>query len=240
VDAIMHKLERLAYWKAVAVDELRAAGATDVAEFENITFETEDQLYGYFQCFRPDGKGVDRVFAGIVGGGEIVQRLRQVYECTSDSSGPYFIVRRPAPADPEKLMDLTTQHYLKVREFASAIGHAEHVRELEVLPKIEIRRERIPDRARSDVFAPEASVYDVTGDWFAGLERIQSEALLLHEAFYSIACDYKIAHHLMWPLYRYSTEIEEPFAPYFELWTHGALPFFEKPGLVNVYVAGDS
>ena len=61
----------------------------------------------------------------------------------------------------------------------------------------------------------------------------------LHEAFYSIACDYKIAHYLMWPLYRGSTEIEEPFAPYFELWTHGALPFFKKPGLAIVYVTGD-
>jgi hypothetical protein len=235
----MHLLERLAYWKGFAVEELRAAGATDVAKFEKIAFETEDQLYGYFQCFRPYGKGVDRVFAGIVGGDEIVQRLRQVYECTSDSSGPYFIVRRPAPADPERLVNLTTQHYLKIREMAGAIGHAELARELDALPRIEIKREGIPDRTRSDVFAPEASVYDAAGDWHSGLKPVRSDALLLHEAFYSIACDYKIAYHLMWPLYRHGTGIEEPFAAYFELWKLGALPFFEKPGLVIVYVTGD-
>jgi hypothetical protein len=235
----MHNLERFAYWKSVAVEALRAAGSEGVAEFQRIVFKNEDQLYGYFECFRPDGKGVENVFAGIVGGDEIVQRLRKVYECTNDSAGAYFIVRRPAPVTPERLVDLTTQHYLKVRQIARSFGDARLVSELEVFPEIEIKRETIPDRVRSDVYAPEASVYDVTGDWFRGLDPIQSDALLLHEAFYSIACDYKIAHYLIWPLYWSSTEIEEPFAPYFELWTHGSLPFFEKPGLVTVYVTGE-
>lgn len=241
----MDKLERLAYWKNIAVDALRPAGPLGqwgregVAEFERLVFKNEDELYGYFECFRPDGKGVEKVFAGIVGGDEIVERLRKVYECTKDSTGAYFIVRRPAPASPERLVDLTTQHYIKVREIARGFDHARLASELEVLPEIEIKLEAIPERTRSDVNAPETSVYDVTGDWFIGLDPIQSDALLLHEAFYSIACDYKIAQFLMWPLYRHSTEIEEPFAPYFQLWTHGALPFFGKPGLVTVYVTGN-
>jgi hypothetical protein len=236
----MDKLERLAYWKAVGVEALRADGSESVGAFEQIVFKDEYDLYGYFECFRPDGKHVERVFAGIVGGDEIIERLRKVYESTKESSGPYFIVRRLAPATPERLADLTTQHYMKVRQIARSVDDERLASELAVLPEIEIKRESLPDRLRSDVNAPEASVYDVTGDWFGGLNPIESDALLLREAFYSIACDYKIAQHLMWPLYRHSTEIEEPFAPYFELWTHGALPFFGKPGLVTVYVTGDS
>jgi hypothetical protein len=243
---MMDKLERFAYWKSVAVDALRPAGPLSqwgregVAEFEKLVFKNEDELYGYFECFRPDGKGVEKVFAGIVGGDEIVQRLRKVYECTKDSTGAYFIVRRPLPATPERLVDLTTQHYTKVRQIARIFDHARLASELEVLPEIKIKREAIPERTRSDVNAPEASVYGVTGDWFTDLAPIPSDALLMKEAFYSIVCDYKIARYLMWPLYRGSTEIEEPFAPYFELWTHGALPFFEKPGRITVYVTGDN
>jgi hypothetical protein len=239
----MDKLERLAYWKSVAVDALRAAGREGVAEFEKIVFKDEDSLFGYFDCFRPDGKGVKRVFAGVVGGDEIVERLLRVYECTKESSNAwgYFIVRRPVPATPERLIDLTRQHLDKVRQIAGSFGHTRLTSELEPLPEIRIKWEAISQQTESDVYAPEASIYDVTGDWFRGLEPMESDALMMGEAFYSIACDYMIAHHLMWPLYRQSTEIEEPFAPYFDLWRVGALPFFERPGLVNVYVSeGDA
>ena len=69
---------------------------------------------------------------------------------------------------------------------------------------------------------------------------LQSDAILKEEAFYSIACDYNLAHYLLWPLYRDGTKIDEPFAPYFELWARGAKAIFEKPGRVTVYVAGDT
>lgn len=242
----MDKLERLAYWKSIAVNAIRPAGPLaqwgreGVAEFEELVFENEDELYGYFECFRPDGEGLEKVFSGIVGGDEIVLRLRKVYECTNDSTGAYFIVRRPIPATPERLLDLTKQHLEKVRQIAISFGDPRLAGELETLREIKIKREVISQQTRCDFNAPEVSVYEVTGDWFRGLDPIPSDALLMEEAFYSIACDYKIAHYLMWPLYRNATEIEDPFAPYFELWTHGALPFFGEPGLVTVYVSDDS
>jgi hypothetical protein len=227
--------KRLEYWKSVAVDTCRAAGA-DVAELEEMVFEDEYALSGYFGYFRPEGKGVERVFAGIVGGEEIVQRLRRIYDCTRDESGLYFVVRQPVPATAERLVELTRQHLLKVKQIARAFGHDGLTSQLKVLPEIKIKRQAIPDETRCNPGAPESDVYHVTGDWFGNLEPAPSDALWLHEAFYSIAADYKIAHYLLWPLHRQSTDIEDPFAPYFELRTHGALPFFEKPGLVNVYV----
>jgi len=237
----MDKLERLAYWKSVAVDAVRAAGRDGVAEFEEIVFKNEDDLFAFFDCFRPDGACLERVFAGVVGGDEILQRLRRIYELKETATAfGYFVVRRPAPATPERLVELTTRRLDKVRQIAIDFGESELASLLEELPEIKIKREAIPQQTRSDVYAPGAIVYDVTGDWFSGLGPIQSDALLLHEALYSIACDYKIAYYLLWPLYQRSTEIEDPFAPYFELWTHGALPFFGKPGLVTVYVTGDS
>jgi len=86
----------------------------------------------------------------------------------------------------------------------------------------------------------ETIIHDLRSDWFLSLKPKQSDALLMGEAFYSIACDYYIADYLLWPLYQHSTVIEEPFAPYFELWTHGALAIFERPGQVTVYVGSES
>jgi hypothetical protein len=51
---------------------------------------------------------------------------------------------------------------------------------------------------------------------------VQSHASLMDEALYTIACDYNLAYHILWPLYRHLSDIDEPFAEYFELWKHGA------------------
>jgi len=237
----MDKLERLACWKAIAVDAIRAAGRDGAAQLEGEVWKNEDDLFGFFDCFRPDGTMVERVFAGVVGGDEIVQRLLRVYECTRGTFNAwgYFIVRRPVPATPERLVELTAQHLDKVRQIARSHQDADLAKLMDTVPEIEIRRGPAPDRKLPDYNAPETMIYDVVGDWLSGLDPLESDALLLDEAFYSIACDYDIARYLCWPLYRKSTEIEEPFGPYFELWTHGARPIFEKPGLVNVYVTGD-
>src|SRR5262249_44983943 len=76
----MDKLERLAHWKAIAVDETRVSGRSGVEEMASSEWTDEDSLFGFLDCFRPNGRGIDKVFAGIVRGDEIVQRLLRVYE----------------------------------------------------------------------------------------------------------------------------------------------------------------
>ncbi len=234
----MDKLQRLANWKSVAVGAARAAGRDGVNELEKVTFKSEDDLFAFFDCFRPDGDGLETVFAGVVGGEEILLRIRRIYALKeTETAFGYFVIRRPIPSSHDELLDLTERHYLNVRQIAHPMNDSLLASELEVLPEIKIKREAIPTRNYSAYSnSPEAVINDATGDWFHDLAPLQSDALLLNEAFYSIARDYNIAHYLMWPLYRSGTEIDEPFKPYFELWMRGASPFFEKPGLVSVYV----
>src|SRR5262245_30618640 len=153
----------------------------------------------------------------------------------------YFIVCRPARATPEMLIELTKQHLTKVREIARSSGKDDLTAKLDPLPAIEIKYTREPPfpEKQPDLAAPETAIYGVVGDWFSDLVPVQSDALLLDEAFYYIACDYYIAQYLMWPLYSQSTDIIEPFAPYFELWTYGATPVYKKPGLATVFIPGD-
>jgi hypothetical protein len=237
----MDNAERLASWKNLAVEACRAAGREGVEELEAAVWKSEDDLLAFFDCFRPTGAGLEKVFAGVTGGDEILKRLRRVYALTDTTSRwGYFLVRRPIGATPERLVNLTRQHLEKVRQIAHSVGDGDLASMLAMLPEIEIKREAASAQTLSDFNAPEALAYDAVSDWFIGLEPVQSDALLMGEAFYSIACDYNIARYLMWPLYRHSTDIEEPFAPYFELWTHGARPFFGKAGLVTVYAAGNT
>src|SRR5688572_15579290 len=102
--------ERYASWKRIAIDVLRARGRDDAADLERVVWTEEEDLFGFFDCFRPDGGGLERVFAGVVGGDQILPRLLRVYESTKGSEGAYFVVRRPAPVTDERLIELTTQH----------------------------------------------------------------------------------------------------------------------------------
>jgi hypothetical protein len=256
-DVIMDKLERLAYWKAVAAEATRSAGRDGANELDARVWKTEDDLFAFFDCFRPNGKDLEKVFAEVVGGDEILQRLLKVYGL-KDTSSPwgYFIVRQPSSATPERLVDLTTQHLEKVRQIAhSYLSESDQKKKIDERDKataaeligllegdlqIKVKRQPRPVRLQPDYDAPETIIYDMLSDWFNDLVPTESDALLMDEAFYSIACDYKIADYLMWPLYRDSTNIEEPFAPYFELWTHGAIPIFERPEMVTVYLNNNS
>lgn len=68
----------------------------------------------------------------------------------------------------------------------------------------------------------DAAIYDLEERWFSGLQSVFEADGVLGEAFYSIACDYSMARYLTWPWYRGSSELDEPFLAYFQLWRHGA------------------
>src|SRR2546422_741840 len=114
----MNKLERLAYWKSVAVDAVRAADRDGAAQLEAMVWKNEDDLFAFFDCFRPDGRGVEMVFAGVVGGDEILQRLRRGYECTKERFERYlyFVVCRPARATPQREVAPNSEHYCQFRQ----------------------------------------------------------------------------------------------------------------------------
>ena len=62
----------------------------------------EAHMAGFFQCFRPTGKGVEAAFDGVELGAEILARLLEVYRVTENSWHPndvfqYFIIRDPPP-----------------------------------------------------------------------------------------------------------------------------------------------
>lgn len=95
-----------------------------------------------------------------------------------------------------------------------------------------------PDPTRTEDL--NGALYEVTGDYMRSLDPAPSEAMLLDDALYYMACRYELVHHVLWPLYHNATPVREPFEPRYRLWTFGAELHFEDPHLCRVYSPGGS
>jgi hypothetical protein len=230
--------EMLAYWKGLAGDDS--------------PYPWESANTGmFFQIFRPHGLGVEAAFEGVVLAEEILPRLMEVYEATADgwqrdgAHDAYFVVRNPKPLTAGRAEALCREYLAKVGEIADRFEVPEgdnpvnYVKALvhpsALLKVVQGERPWPPHRD-----SPEGVVYQVVGEFMSHLQwdlaPVESHAYLMEEGFYTLACDYNLAYHLLWPTYRDLADITEPFAAYFELWKHGAGCRFEDDGGVTLYV----
>src|SRR4051812_18265158 len=123
----MDTVAQIEAWRHVAIAALRAAGNDSVAAaMASQSWTKSDDLFAYFDCFRPEGKGVEEVFAGVVRGKEILERLLRVFEATKESYRRflYFIVCSPPRVDDERLVELTRLHYDCIRQIAREFRRA--------------------------------------------------------------------------------------------------------------------
>jgi len=161
---------------------------------------SEDDLYGYFQRFRPDGDRLDQALQPLPGGAAVHERLKAVFAATKsgwtddDSTDGYFVVREPLPISPSDAESLVRSHLRNVTEIASLSG-ADELVDLLRAPTFTISREAPPDSP--DRHDTDLMIYDTLCDWAGSLESDPPEADDLREAFYSIACDYPLSWYVM-------------------------------------------
>jgi len=180
-------------------------------------------LIGFFQHFRPCGEGVEDVFEDVVLGDEISARIKTIYEATAEGYDPrdmYFEVKSPPAMAETEIKALVGSHVRNLLAIAK-IEHNETVSSaLDPLPKIELfNMDEVAEEG--DCESVESVIAEMCGDYLLGLSSVDSQALLLEEAFYSVASNYNLVCYLLWPLYRHAASINEPFEPIFELWRHG-------------------
>jgi hypothetical protein len=201
-----------------------------------------ENLAGFFQHFRPDGQGLEALFADIPAGEEVLGRLRQVFQATcpplqdSQQFDLYFIVRQPPPATEEQLVQWAAAQLANWRQMAVEIEEEEFINLLTPLPTVRISRVAEPAYDPNDTESLDVFINDVQTDWHGALEPICPHASWLREAFYYLGCDYYLARHLTWPWYRPASSIHEPYEPYFELWRHGAKLRCISPDAVTLYL----
>jgi hypothetical protein len=198
---------------------------------------SKDDLVGFFQAFRPYGQDIPTVLEGVAGADEIVPRLLRIYAATApgwNEHDAYFLVRRPKPLSQDQVRDLVLAHIQRFAEIAQQIDAIELIEILERPPKVVVVQGQAPWPPGPE--SVETLMYEARADFMASLTPSVSEALLFDEALYYLACDYSLRDYVLWPLYRPSTTIVEPFGPYFEMWTHGVDLRFVGTDLIKAFV----
>lgn len=203
-----------------------------------------EALIGLLQRFRPDGLGLADLFTGLPRGPELNLRLAGLYQVAGDSrrleggQDAYFIVRNPPPLEPEQAVAWAEQWLRSLRDLARAVGVAEDLPHLQSLPEVRVLEGLAPKQLKADLEA--VPLYrtlkqDAAG-WAARLPGESGVVELLGPAYYYAACDWALRDHLLWPLYADGSGLDDPFAPYFDLWRHGAKWRAFSDDRVDVYL----
>jgi hypothetical protein len=195
-----------------------------------------DELVGFFQAFRPNGDGLSKAFEGVEKADQILPRLYEIYRATTDGypEDAYFVVRKPASLSKKHALDLAKTHLRNFEAIGKEIGHNDLVRFLQPGHRVEILGGERP--LRSEQCDAEIYFDEMATDIILSLSPLKSQALLLREALYNVACDTYIRDYILWPLYQRSTSVVDLLGPYFNLWKHGVGICIESHQLLKLYV----
>ncbi|KAB2893925.1 MAG: SMI1/KNR4 family protein, partial [Kofleriaceae bacterium] len=209
----------------------------------------DDEPSGFFlHAFRPDGEGLEPLFDGMPGGVEVLARLQQVFAVAGDDSGgqAYFIPVAPPAATASALHAWATAYLRKLAQIARHLGArgGEAIALTEDALAIEVVVGPAPDVDRVNPPPMTSFVYELVTEFGGSLPRPSAHGEYLRDPLYYLACDYELTFYVLWPHIAAKSPIADPFAPYFELWRHGAsLDFGGPAGRVHVSVprlAGDA
>jgi hypothetical protein len=206
-----------------------------------------DALIGMLQRFRPQGEALDGLFDTLPMGAALHGRLRQLYSAAGNSARPgggqdaYFIVRNPPALAPGRARALAQQWLDSMLALARETGFDELAEVLDPLPEVRVLQGIAPKQTKADL--AEFPLYQAIKQQAAELSErlpVANQALeLLRPAYYFAACDGMLRDYLLWPVYQPYSQLDDPFAPYFELWRHGAKLRAFADDSVDVYLPHD-
>jgi len=207
-----------------------SAAAVSETTAEPIDGDTSaDSLIGFFQAFRPDGSGLEGAFEQIAVGEQLRERLGLLFQVAGEDRRPqggrdaYFVVRNPSPIDPSESEQLAVDWLERMRDLALMLGDVETVSVLQPTPAIRVLEGIPPKHPKRDEEKSEllkTFQYDIAM-LTARIDAADPHAPVLRQAYYFIACDPMLRDYLMWPLYAGAAAVNDPFEPYFRLWSHG-------------------
>jgi hypothetical protein len=186
-------------------------------------------MVGFFQRFRPQGKGIEHLYRDVPQGEEFQSRLARLFQAAGEDQRPgggrdaYFVVRRPASLSPADVEEHATSWLTGVRQIARQSSVAEFKERFDEIPKVRVLQGIPPKQPKSDqesfsllrcIKVHAASVTD-------GIAPNCEVVSLLREAYYFTACDAILRDYLLWPAYAEHFDQDDPYLGYFELWRHG-------------------
>lgn len=235
----MDELEVVDYWKSLIEDD----------EFIEIWEEVSDENdplrrvpEGFFSMFRPDGTGLNKFFKVLNKGDEILERVLEIYEATSeeyDGSDWYFIVGKPKITSKDNIEKIAKDFLYKVIELARALDDEYFHMFINNPPNIQVIQGSLPEKTtdKSRKFNFDTGFYELMDNYMDAMIPEESNAVLFEEPLYQMTCLYQIVYYVLWPLYKEESEIEDPFKPFIELWKLDAKYNFDiENNILNVFV----
>ena len=212
-----------------------AAGLDLDLDCEEINLQ--DKLYGLFQCFMPEGAGVDAVFAPLQNGAELQVRIMPIYAVTEQQTREafdqgvvpgYFCPPQDPKFDDKALKSLALAHVRNLKIFAKFLGKSELSKMLEQIKSARVQ-EGFDFAHSKDELAH--AVYEAITEWMIDSPKLDAKLWVLGEAYYSINCVYLLSVYLQYPNYAQKPQ-EDFLKPYFELYLAGRQITFERGEVV--------
>ena len=197
----------------------------------------QDKLYGLFQCFMPDGAGLEAVFAPLQNGTELQARIMPIYAVTAQQTREafdqgvapgYFCPPQDAKFDEEALKSLALAYVRNLKIFAEFLGNDEL---LKMLGEIKSARVQESFDLAHHEEGLACAVYEAITEWMIDAPKLDAKLWVLGEAYYSIDCDYLLSAYLQYPNYAQRPQ-EDFLKPYFELYLAGRQIAFERGEVV--------
>jgi len=201
----------------------------DLARMDHDAVVDANSMIGFFQRFRPDGKGLVGLYDNLPNGAEYHRRLDQLYEACGDGRrsaagrDAYFVVRQPPPISPDAAESYATAWLESLQRIAARLANDELSEQLDPLPQVRVLIGTPPKQPKADLASfPLLSAIKVDAAAItAGLASGCQVVSLLREAYYFTACDAMLRDYLLWPAYAEHLGEPDAMSGYFELWRHG-------------------
>ena len=199
--------------------------------------DLQDKLYGLFQCFMPEGAGVEAVFAPLQSGEALQARIMPIYAVTAQQTREafdqgvapgYFCPPQDPKFDEEALKSLALAYVRNLKIFADFLGKNELLKMLGETKSARVQ-ESFDLAHHEDGLA--CAVYEAITEWMIDSPKLDAKLWVLGEAYYSINCDYLLSAYLQYPNYAQRPQ-EDFLKPYFELYLAGRQITFERGEVV--------
>ena len=199
--------------------------------------DLQDKLYGLFQCFMPEGVGVDTVFAPLQNGEALQTRIMPIYAATEQQTRKafdqgvapgYFCPPQDQKFDDEALKSLALAYVRNLKIFAEFLGDDELLEMLEQIKSARVQKGFDFAHSKDELAC---AVYEAITEWMIDSPKLDTKLWVLGEAYYSINCDYLLPAYLQYPNYAQRPQ-EDFLKPYFELYLAGRQITFERGEVV--------
>lgn len=199
--------------------------------------DLQDKLYGLFQCFMPEGVGVEAVFTPLQNGEALQTRIMPIYAVTAQQTREafdqgvapgYFCPPQDTKFDEEALKSLALAYVRNLKIFAEFIDDDELLKMLNEIKSARVQ-ESFDLAHHEDGLAN--AVYEAITEWMIDAPKLDAKLWVLGEAYYSINCDYLLPVYLQYPNYAQRPQ-EDFLKPYFELYLAGRQITFERGEVV--------